>query len=338
MSLFDELNQSFDSDTTVVLDSSSLKEYPSILSQDDSQDRSPHVMHIKAFVSKSLSTAGSNDPLYSGRNTTNNDFRFAPSDYSGSEWGDPADDSDPDGRFDALDEAIENFVDCINSDFDSAYDSQDDDSPVLDSSVSGSSYTPTNMLHFLQRMQNLPSQMPLEDSLVKLIKLHGQLVSETSCHWTLLRDMMHTANKVGHDLATSTLDTRDLILLTDQLAFALPEVDARLCDEVALLESETHGLIADLVSLNDSLHEMKQTATEAQRLLRSTQNMVVVWQKEIDDVTAANTWLKSRNCEEKLTNRSTALELCKIRAGFDKVCHEMRQNVAKGLEEQRLLI
>lgn len=341
MSLFDELNNSFDSEVTVVLESSSVREDASILGDDELQNSSEtqdkELVEGSVHPSSKISTNGSMylHPTSFGRT---NDRSYTLSDYSGSEWGDPADDSDPDGRFDALDEAIEHFVDCISSDFDSAYESQDDDNLTHNGSTSSILHGPSSVLRLLQGMQNLPSQMMLENSLTRYADLHEQAISATSRHAVLLRDMMQTASKAGQDYSSGTVDNHDLALLIDDLAAALPDIDFQLTDEVAVLERETHNLVVDLVCLNDSLHEMKQTVVNAQRLLRSTQNMVVVWQKEIEDVTTANAWLAARHCEEKLASRSTAHELLSIRVGFDEVCSAMREDVAKGLEERRLLI
>lgn len=234
-----------------------------------------------------------------------------PFDYSGDEWGDPADDSDPDGRFASLDGAIDDFVECINLDLDSAYESQEEELATGDC-----------LQRLVDGLHDLPSQSKVELALSNFINLHKSIIVSVQLRVNELRDVAQAAAAVADE--TILEDTRNTLEIVMQ---TIPAVDISLWNELLLIEAENNALIADLSLLNDSLQIARQISTQAQKSLRSARDNVDQWKADIAGIDESKIWLEKHGWDDKLNRRSTAHELLTISRGFEQVCAETRKQI-----------
>lgn len=335
MSLYDELNGSFESEATLTTghedDRPILGSLASELesAMDESYESDSAVLSTEQRVhtirKKRSSISRDSRQIHSDHLRARSNYSVPISEYSGDEWGDPADDSDPDGRFSSLDDAIENFLACL--DLDSAYESQEEGREgATNSSAMNKNQDPTGSL--IRRLQNIPSQSKVETSASKFITLHNTIVHSIQTQVSELRGIVQVVLP-GHGSLES--DSEEAVEVSsasiDELLRMLPSIDFVAFDELAILGEETDALIADLSLLSDSLQEIRQMTAIAQRSLRSTRDNVDQWKSEIVGVERASRWLESRSWEDKLSQRTTSKELIKIRSGFEAVCDDIRKQI-----------
>lgn len=315
-SLQDELNDSFQSDITIALDSNERRDLPtlhdSLAMELDNNERKPGCMSDSTrgkeirCRSRGLRASSLDEVKPPSRRTTRGIASGAFFNYSGDEWGDPADDSDPDGRFTTLDEAIDNLVECVNLNFDSAYESQEEDAVDSDTTQ-----------RFVNGLEALPSQQHVEMLTSNLVSLHRSIVHSLQLHLTAFKELAQT------NILEDAQDLLDENITSIMLA--LPQVDASLWNELILLEAENNALIADLSLLSDSLQITRQMTMQAQRSLKSAKENVDQWKSDLATVQYAQSWLADQ--EDKLSSRSTTRELQTIRSGFEEVCAQHRLQI-----------
>lgn len=310
-SLQDELDCSFDSDCTITNNQEPTRHESKVLkpgrrtSPDDDDDEDFNDHYQSADDSRLREWRNKSHMEHSTRHQTSRKLKREYS-YSGDDWGDPADDSDPDGRFTSLDHTIEDLLECLSLNPDSAYESEEEDGVDAHTTV-----------RFIHELQFLPSQEELEYITSKLVDLHKSLYIKTKAHLSEFRELAQFRWATGPEEA---LDEAIASVLR-----SFPSIDARLWNELILLEAENNALLADLSLLNDSLQITRQLTIQAQRSLKSAREIVDQWKADIAGVDRAQKWLTDR--EEKLSSASTTQELQMIRNGFEEVCSQLRLQI-----------
>lgn len=248
------------------------------------------------------------------------------SDYSGGEWGDPAYDSDPDGRFLKLDRVMDALMDAVGTDLDSAYMSDEDSYEMSRASADG--LQGEVLRRFTAQLQGLQSQSRVESTASLLSDTQESIMRKLQVQLVDIRDLFQTTLSHYSGAVLDSAQAEEIEESVDSLLMTLPLViDTAVSIELSLLEAETNALIADLYLLNDTLQEFKQVSILAQRSLKAARDICDQWKSEINQVERAHAWLSQNEADFRISGRAVSKELVTIQQGFEAVCAGLRQSI-----------
>ncbi|CCG81823.1 Putative uncharacterized protein [Taphrina deformans PYCC 5710] len=259
-------------------------------------------------------------------------LRSSDFDYTGNDWGDPAEDSDPDGRFASLNDAMYALYEAMDLDLDSAYISDDlseisDDLLPLSKEVQDCSSD--DLERFVSQLRALASQGEVERNSLKLIHANNFTAESLARHCSELRDKVQGYLQGLCRLSNEDVEVAEVRECLELLQKSLPtELIMTASIELSLLEAETNAVVADLCLLKDSLQERKQTLYQAQRIVKTAKESCYQWLNDAARVEEARAWLLENDVDSKVSDRAFSKELTSIKLGFEEVCTTLRRQIS----------
>ncbi|ORY79396.1 hypothetical protein BCR37DRAFT_381533 [Protomyces lactucae-debilis] len=261
-----------------------------------------------------------------------------PSDYDGADYGDPADDSEPEETFPVLDAAIHSLQGFCT------FDETASDADVVD--------------RFTNALSELRPQSAVETVASRCIAAHESLAAAMPRKINALRDLaMQVA--AGYLSVESVQDSQGEAVLLDQRLLrealnALDEVSRGLsradrpttsdshvshgshgqgygenaADKLNQLQTDTNALLLDLASLSDALSMLRQTSLSASRKLRTVRDQIEVMQQEQRMAEQSRLLLERDGWHAGAAQRIVARQCREICGGFEGTWQRLRGRLA----------
>lgn len=230
----------------------------------------------------------------------------APSDFSGSDYGDPDDDLiEPGGITIGLEEKLV-AMERLTLHHRSLLHSEDAANTVIPRLMDG--------------LQNLLPQSQLESGCARLTTANTAISSHMNNQTRTLRDLSFTINSAS----LPAPETAELLMSLIEL---IPRPAQLPLQELSRLHHQTLSLVSQLSFLSDSLHMVRQSTIAANRKLRVAKEACADWRSEIEMVDKARRWIEDGDWDAKCRRREAAVVCKDVTSGFEDVCRGFEEKL-----------
>jgi hypothetical protein len=178
-------------------------------------------------------------------------------------------------------------------------------------------------------MKNLSSQSTLEEQIRQLLKstvaVERNLMYQSGLLITLTRPVV-SAWTPPPDPETA----EGLSELVSTLLLSIPRPATEVAKSLQKLRDTGFDLAKDLPPLVDTCTVTLHSTNEAKRCLHSATEKVALLRKELEEAEETQRWLERERWDERLRNREAGKTCREVVEGFEKVCEQWRERIARG--------